>query len=157
MKRVSAENVQGDSAETELEVSPLATLNPTSGTVDDIVSVTGTGFGYGSEVIVYFKTSKVAYADTDQYGSFKATFKVPVMKADSYAVRVEDAEGNTGRIEFTIVADASLDKTEGSVGTGLTVSGTGFEAGRYTGVILGNAQSALVRRIPVAQSCPGKE
>jgi len=128
-KKISAEDAQGNSAEAELEVIPSATLNPTSGTVGDIVSMTGTGFSHGSEVIVYFKTSKVAYADTDQYGSFKATFKVPVMNAGSYTVRVQDEDGNVDRSEFIVAADAKLNKTTGSVGTGLTVSGTGFEAG----------------------------
>jgi len=128
-KRISVENAQGDFAEAGFEVIPSATLDTTSGGVGDIVNVSGTGFGYKREVAVYFRTRKVAYADTDRYGSFEGAFKVPEIKAGTYDVKIEDGDGNIVRMQFTIAADARLDKTAGSAGTELTVSGTGFEAG----------------------------
>ncbi len=127
-KNISAENAQGDFAEARFEVIPSATLDTTSGGVGDIVSVSGTGFGYRSEIAVYFGTNRVAYDDTDQYGSFEGAFKVPAIKAGPYDVKIEDEDGNIVRLQFTIAADATLDKTAGNVGTELTVSGTGFEA-----------------------------
>jgi hypothetical protein len=128
-KTVYAENAQGNSATAELVIIPSVTLSQTSGIVDDIISLSGTGFGYASEIIVYFKTSKVAYADTNQYGSFKASFRVPVMNAGVYAVRIQDEFDNVARLDFTITTDIKLDRTTGSVGTDLTVSGTGFKSG----------------------------
>ena len=127
-KKISAENGQGDFAEARLEVITSATLDITSGGVGDIVNVSGTGFGDRSEVAVYFRTNKVAYADADRYGSFEGAFKVPEIKAGTYDVKIEDEDGNIVRLQFTIAADAKLDKTEGSVGTELTISGTGFKA-----------------------------
>jgi hypothetical protein len=128
-KKISAENAQGNSAEAELEVIPLATLDPPSAIVGELIGVSGTGFSAASEVIVYLQTSTVAYADTDEYGSFTATFRVPEIAAGSYTVRVQDEDNNVDRLEFAITADARLDKTTGSIGTDVTVSGTGFEAG----------------------------
>ena len=127
--KIIAEDTQDNSAEAEFEVIPSATLSPTSGAVADTLTVSGTGFGYRSEVTIYFKNTKVAYAKTDKYGTFESTFDVPIMKSDSYFVKVEDEDGNTDRAEFTITAAASLNKTTGNVGTELIVSGSGFNTG----------------------------
>jgi len=127
--RITAENAEGDSAKATFEVIPSVTLNPTSGAAGDIFTVSGTGFGYRSEVTIYFKNAKITYALADKYGSFEGTFNVPVMRSQTYEVEAEDEDDNTDKAEFTIVAGASLNKTTGNVGTGLIVSGTGFIVG----------------------------
>ena len=128
--RITAENAEDDSAKATFEVIPSVTLNPISGATGDILTVSGTGFGYRSEVAIYFKNTEVAYVRTNKYGSFTDTFNVPVMKADTYDVKVEDEDDNTDKAEFTIVARASLNKATGNVGTKLIVSGTGFIVSR---------------------------
>ncbi len=127
--KITAENAQGNSAEAEFEVTPSISLNPTSGTVGDMLTVSGTGFDYRSDVTIYLKNTEVAYAKTDKYGSFESTFDVPIMKSDTYDIKVEDEDDNTDRVEFTIIAKASLNKTTGNVGTELLVTGTGYTAG----------------------------
>jgi len=125
-----AKNAQGNSAEAEFEVVPSITLKPTSGAVGSILIVSGTGFGRRNNLGVYFKYDLVAYAKTDKFGKFEvAFFNVPSMPPGTYDVTVEDAEGNMGKAEFTIIAGASLDKTKANVGTELTISGTGFSVG----------------------------
>jgi hypothetical protein len=126
--RITAKDAQGNSAKAEFEVIPSTTLNPTSGAVGDILTVNGSGFGYRSVVTIYFKKPEVAYAKTDKYGCFEGIFKVPVMKPSTYEVKVEDEDDNTGKAEFTII-EVSLNKTTGSVGTPVIVSGSGFRAG----------------------------
>jgi len=126
---IIAENAEGNSAEAEFEVIPSTALFPTSGAAGDTLTVSGTGFASRSEVAIYFKNTEVTYVKADKYGSFADTFNVPVMKAFTYDVKVEDEDDNTDKAEFTITAKASLNKTTGSVGTELLVSGTGFTGG----------------------------
>ncbi len=138
---ITAKNAQGDSAEAELEVIPSTTLNPTSGAVGDILTVSGSGFGYRSVVTIYFKNTEVAYAKNDKYGCFEGIFKVLVMQPSTYEVKVEDEDGNIDKAEFTIV-EVSLNKNTGHVGTELTVSGIGFIAGRTLTITYDTAQVA---------------
>ncbi|MFC2001790.1 IPT/TIG domain-containing protein [Chloroflexota bacterium] len=126
--KITVENTEGNSAEAELEVIPSVSLNLTSGASGDILAISGTGFGYRSDISVYFKTTEVAYAKTNEYGIFEVTFNVPEMKPATYDVKAEDEDKNTDRSRFTITAGASLDQTTGPVGAPLTVTGSGFES-----------------------------
>jgi len=127
---IVAKNAEGNSAEAEFEVVPSITLNPTSGAVGNILIVSGNGFASRSALAVYFKYGQVAYAKTNESGNFGAAFfNVPSMPPGTYDVTIEDKDGNIGKAEFTIIAGASLDKTEANVGTEITISGTGFSVG----------------------------
>ena len=125
---IKAEDTKDNSAEAEFEVIPSTTLKPPSGAVGDVLTISGSGFDSKSVVTIYFKTAEVAYAKTDKWGSFEGIFNVPVMKPSTYEVKVEDEDGNTDKMEFTIF-EVSLDKTTGNVDTPLIVSGTGFIGG----------------------------
>ncbi len=127
--KITAESTEDNSAEAEFEVIPLASLSSTSGAIGDILVINGTGFGYRNVVVIYFKNTLVSYAKTNVSGNFEVAFNVPAMMSDTYAVKAEDADGNIDEVGFTIAAGASLSKTVGSIGTELTVSGTGFKVG----------------------------
>ena len=127
---IVAKNAEGNSAEAEFEVVPSITLKPTSGAVGNILIVSGNGFASRSNLAVYFKYDMVAYAKAKESGNFGAAFfNVPSVPPGTYDVTIEDKDGNIGKAEFTIIAGASLDKTEANVGTELTISGTGFSVG----------------------------
>jgi hypothetical protein len=126
--KITAENAEGNSAEAEFEVFPLVSLKPTSGAIGEVITISGTGFGYRKVVGIFFEDTLVAYARTDEYGSFEVAFNVPALAPASYEVKAEDAEGNIERVEFTLTAGATLSQTIGSVGSELIVSGTGFMA-----------------------------
>jgi len=129
--RITIENAEGDFAEATFKVLPWITLIPMSGAVGEILSVSGNGFGSRRDIAIYFRYDEVAYAKTSEYGKFEgASFNVPAVKPGTYYVTGEDENGNTTKIEFTVIAGASLDKAAGSVGTELSVSGTGFATGR---------------------------
>jgi len=141
---IIAEDTAGNSAEAEFEVVPSVALDLTSGAVGDILTVSGNGFGYRSDVAIYFGDIEVAYAKTDGYGNFEVAFNIPPMATDTYDVRAEDGDENTGKAEFTVTVGASLNLTTGNVGTDLTVSGTGFVANRavtikYDDVVIATA------------------
>jgi len=83
-----------DVDEIEFTVKPRISLNPTSGSAGDIVTVTATGFEdeeanikikYDDEVV-----PQIEEAETDDLGSWSATFEVPPSVEGSYKV---DARG----------------------------------------------------------------
>jgi len=128
--KIAAKDAEGNSVEAEFEVIPSITLMPTSGAVGNILTVSGTGFSSRSDVAVYFKYDEVAYARTDAFGNLAvAFFNVPARMPGTYDVNVEDKDENMAKAEFTIIAGASLDTTTASVGTEITISGTGFTVG----------------------------
>ena len=107
-----ATNAEGHSAEAEFEMLPSITLNATSAAAGDILAVSGSGFGSRSSIDVYFRHDEVAYAKTNEFGSFKVTlFNVPEMAPGTYDVTAIDKDGNKGEATFTIIAEAKLDKT----------------------------------------------
>ena len=127
--KVTVVNVEGNSAEAEFEVIPSITLNPTAGAPGELLMVSGTGFGYRSDVSIYFRSDEVAFAKTDEYGNFEVTFNIPEMSAGTYEVKAEDEDDNLDKAKFVIAAGARLNQIVGSVGTEITISGSGFKPG----------------------------
>ena len=133
--RITAQNEIGNLAITTFEVVPAVTVFPAQGTVDDIISVKGSGFASGQEVTVYLKSLPVALINTDASGNFEGVFKVPSMSNDSYAMRVEDRSRNRVLMQFDIVAGVRLDSTSGPVGVAVVATGNGFTGGSTLSVL----------------------
>ncbi len=141
---ITAQDALDNSAKATFKVIPSCTLNPTSGAIGDRLTISGIGFGYRDYLNLYFKNTLIAYAKTNKYGNFEVTFFVPISGPGTYNVEAVDEDGNSGKAEFTIIitADASFGPTTGSVGTGLTVSGTGFIADRTVTIGFDSTQIA---------------
>ena len=136
--------------EVTFTVKPSITLNPTSGSAGDIVTVNGTGFQkeeaninikYDDEVV-----EQIEAAETDELGSWSATFEVPPGVKGNYAV---DAEGKYTK--YTEVADvtfkvapgvkltpATSSTSPGYVGQTIGVTGGGFDSGISITIVYGN-------------------
>ncbi len=138
-----------DVDEVEFTVKPSISLNPTSGSAGDIVTVTGTGFDE-EEASIKIKYDddevQIEGAETDKLGSWSATFEVPPSVEGSYWV---DARGKyTGydeveNVKFTVapgmkLAPATSSTSPGHVGLTITVTGGGFEPGVSITIIYGN-------------------
>jgi hypothetical protein len=114
-------------------VQPQIVLNPVSGLIGDSIRVTGTGFGEEVDVTIDFGTTlDYATAETDEDGSFTASFTVPSVSAGTFTVKATDDEENTAQANFTIATNITLSKvtseaSPGYVGDSITVSGTGFK------------------------------
>jgi len=132
---ITAGNKEGDSHEVGFEVIPRITLNPVTGAVGSILEVGGNGFAQKRDVSVFFQSDEVAYAKTKESGTFEpVSFNVPSVPPGTYEVKAKDERGNTAKYYFTVIAGASVDQTTASVGSELTVSGTGFEANGEIGM-----------------------
>ena len=130
MHRISAENTEGNYAETEFEVMPSIALNLSSGSPGSLLAVTGTGFAARSQVSIQFGVIIVASAKTDEFGNFSVNFNIPEVNSAVYDIKAQDAVGNLDRVEFTTTAGAFLSASTGPVGTRLSVRGTGFTVGK---------------------------
>jgi len=97
---------------------------------DDII-VDGTGFAANSEVSICFDGDEVAIDRTNEDGSFSgATFQAPESYNGSHTVKaVDDSEDdNYTTTSFLTHQSMAISAQSGAVGTGVTVSGTGFAA-----------------------------
>ncbi len=121
-------------------VEAKITISPESGAAGDTITVSGTGFGDRVDFSIFFDdVEAVADETTDRDGSFEITFAALARGAGSYDVEVEDADGNSDTVAFTMgAAAASLNLDKGAVGDSITVSGTGFKASQPVSIYFDN-------------------
>jgi len=125
---------EGSEAEATFTVEPEITVDPTSGVPADVISVTGTGFGDETDIDIILETYVVGSGETNEYGSFDASFEVPDIDEGSYDIRVEDYDGNEVEAVFTVniatevnITPVTSQASPGYVGMDITISGVGFE------------------------------
>ncbi len=140
----------GDVAAVTFTVNPKISLNPTSGSVGDIVTVNGTGF-QAEEANINIKyndelVEQIEAAETDEYGSWNATFEVPPGVKGSYTV---DASGKyttyteVAGVTFKVapgvkLTPATSSTSPGYVGQTIGVTGGGFDPGISITIVYGN-------------------
>jgi len=113
-------------AEAEFTVEPKITIAPESGAVGSTIIVSGTGFGDEVDVNIIFNNTLVTQEETDDDGSFTASFAVPSSATGSYDITAED-DDNSDEASFTITATViNLTPTNGNVGDNIDLSGSGF-------------------------------
>jgi hypothetical protein len=126
---IMVNDAEDNAREAEFKVIPRITLNPVTGASGSILQVSGNGFASKSDISVFFQSEEVAYAKTNESGTFStAAFNVPQTLPGTYDVIVQDEDENAAKYEFAIIAGAVIDQTMASVGSELTISGTGFSA-----------------------------
>jgi len=117
----------GKSTGSDFTVTPQITINPTSGPIGTVVTITGTGFGRISAVTITFDAIDVTPSptpETNEVGSFSASFPVPPTIWGDHIVTATDAAGNTYSTTFTLWRiTISIDRISGPVGTIVAVSG----------------------------------
>ena len=112
-----------------LEIDPKITINPTSGVVDDIVAVTGSGFDGTSTVTISFNGVSQTTAVTDANGTLPSTtFTVPEASRGNYTVKGQDTGGNYATATFTVSTSITINPASGPSGITVTVTGSGFAA-----------------------------
>jgi hypothetical protein len=123
-------------------VLPSISLNLPSGGPGELLYMVGTGFGYKSEVNIYFGIHPVASAETGPNGNFDIEFNIPDITPELYDVKAEDELGNVDKIKFNMTAGASLNTDKGHVGSIVTIEGSGFEPGGTVDIIYDNTPAS---------------
>ena len=112
-------------------ITPVIGLSSSSGHVDDQITVTGVGFAADKDITITFAGEEVGTASTTSQGGFtNATFTVPDSYRGSHTVKALDTSSYYDTAIFTTQQSISVSPTSGSVGSDVTVSGTGFRADR---------------------------
>ncbi len=106
----------------------LTDVEPTSGSVGDIVTVSGDGFKADADIDVSFTGTVVTTTVSDDNGSFSTSFAVPVVANGIFKVKVSDGT-NQDEADFSVAAGFSINPTIGNIGTQVTVKGAGFITG----------------------------
>jgi hypothetical protein len=167
------EDEGGHSSQVEFKVEPKITVSPAPASVGDEVTITGTGFGEDSELIVYFDGNIVYITgdyDTNDCGGFQANFIVPELEPGEYLVEVEDEDFNLAEAELDVgpgleISPVTSAAAPGSVGDTVTISGSGFVSNatveiKYDGALLATVETDgtgnLVTTITIPSSSNGE-
>jgi hypothetical protein len=141
-------------------VKPEITVYPTSGEAKSLINISGTGFGDRVQVTLWFNNIQMASTVSNALGSFSRSFDVPDLGVGLYTIEAEGIT-NVANTRFTIIVTepeptptpkpepeptpapttVSLSSTNGFVGQGLVISGSGFKA---NGMIAINYDSEMV-------------
>jgi hypothetical protein len=119
----------GGPASATFTVGQKATITPDSGPVGTTVTVSGTGYTPYQPISIKFNgipvvtTPSLLFAGHD--GGFAGGFIVSG-SAGTYVVDVSGGGGVSFLASFTVITTGNFEPVEGNVGTGITVSGTGF-------------------------------
>jgi len=128
---IEARDASGNDATATVTILPKITLTPTSGVVDDTLTISGSGFAAYSSVTIYFDTATLGTITTGAYGSFtNATFTVPQSSQGNHTVRAQDAYGDYATGTVTVLPQITVAPTSGLSGTIVMVTGTGFGASK---------------------------
>ncbi|HUV56873.1 MAG TPA: IPT/TIG domain-containing protein, partial [Dehalococcoidales bacterium] len=133
----------GNKAEVTFTVEENLELSPDSGPPGTVIIVNGTGFGYREDFdrVRFNNVNILGDIDedrTDRDGSFTFTYTIPAtLGSGTYTLSVRDDDGNEADATFTIAVISNIDKTTGSVGETLTITGTGFTTGTAITVTYG--------------------
>jgi hypothetical protein len=126
-----------NTATTDFTVPSSLTLNPTSGSPGTGVSVSGTGFLSGENVVVGWDNddNQVASATANSNGGFSTNFNVPNSANGSHTVfATGQSSGFQVTATFTVNnsnvggANVSLSPTSGPAGSNVTLTGSGYNA-----------------------------
>ena len=134
------------------EVTPGISINKSSGSVGENITITGSGF-YANDryITILFAGEEVeteTRVDADDTGYWEKKFEVPEMPKGTYSVT---AYGETTPKEsisarsFAIKPDIVLSPIEGYVGMNLTITGRGFAANKDVDIMYDGNQKATAR------------
>ena len=117
------------------EIRPGISISKSSGSAGDSITVKGSGFQEDErDIQILFDSTVVAEdIEADDEGAWEETFTLPEMPAGEYDVTAEGEDTDKDDIRaasFEVKAGLVLSPVTGHVGTELTVSGSGFDAGK---------------------------
>ncbi len=131
------------------EVTPGISLDKSSGTVGDNITMTGNGFYANDRYIrILFAGEEVGTeirVDADDEGYWEKSFEVPEMPKGTYNVTAygeSTPKAAITALSFKIEPGIVLSPDEGHVGTNLTVTGRGFAATEDVSIKYDGSQKA---------------
>lgn len=123
------------------------TISTNSGSADTVVSVTGSGFTANAAFQTYFAygttyQTTVSTGTVSPTGTLTTNFNVPAVPAGTYIIRVQTSTNNAVA-SFTVTSAITINVYSVVVGNQVSISGTGFSAGRTVVIRFDNTQVAM--------------
>jgi len=137
-----------DVEDATFEVTPEISLNKSSGSVGDNITMTASGFEDEDRYIKILFAGEEAETEpeiirADENGYWEASFKVPGMPTGEYSVTAEgERTQDTNELSFEIEPGLVLSPGQGYVGMNLTVAGHGFAADEDVVIMYDGSQVA---------------
>jgi IPT/TIG domain-containing protein len=121
-------------------VPNITSLNPASGAVGALVTITGTNFGgtQGTNTVTFGGTSA---GTASSWSATSITMQVPAIATGGANVVVHVGGATSNGVIFTVIPPpsiTSLSPTSGSIGSSVTVTGTNFGATQGTSAVTFN-------------------
>jgi len=137
----------GEVEDATFEVTPGISLDKSSGTVGDNITMTGNGFytGEGHIKILFDGKEVETEIRADDIGYWEKDFKVPEMPKGTYSVTADGEltpKETIRALSFEIKPGIVLSPDEGHVGTNLTVTGRGLAANKDVDIMYDGSQEA---------------
>ena len=102
-----------DVGDLSFEIEPEFMLSDHQGHVGMELTVTGRGFPADEDIIILYDDNQVAIVETDEQGTFEASFSVPESKHGGHEVRATLAEStnNTAGLDINASATFTMEST----------------------------------------------
>jgi hypothetical protein len=132
------------------EVTPEISMDKSSGSVGESITMTGIGFAANErDITILFEGQAVAtLIRADDTGYWEGDFEVPEMPKGTYSVTAEGErtlKEDVSELSFEIGPGLVLSPDEGHVGMNLTVTGGGFDTDEYVDVMYAGSQIETVK------------
>jgi hypothetical protein len=129
------------------EVTPGISLDKSSGSVGDNITMAGSGFEANErDITILFNGEEVkTEIRANDMGSWNGSFEVPEMPIGEYSVTAEGEQTkkeDISALSFEIEPGIVLSPDEGHVGTDLTVTGRGFATNEDVAIMYDDIQIA---------------
>jgi len=132
------------------EVTPGISIDESSGSPGDTVTMTGSGFEVDERDITILFAGEAVFTEirADDTGYWQEDFDVPEMPTGEYSVTAEGEETeqeDLNELSFEIEPGIVLSPDQGHVDTDLTVAGRGFAANEDVEIIYDGSQIKMSR------------
>ncbi|MEK7273838.1 MAG: hypothetical protein AAB110_01145, partial [Candidatus Desantisbacteria bacterium] len=120
----------------------VTSVLPTTGTVGTVMTIAGTGYGANDSITVAFGTnSSIKQATGGQYGSWTTTFTIDTQQYGTCTITASGATAVAANTFFIQPQVYNVLPTTGTVGTVVTIAGTGYGANDSITVAFGTNSS----------------
>ena len=128
---VQATDGIGNSAVTNFTTGPKISVSPATGGVGDNIIISGSGFSPFKPITFTIDgvalTVSPSTVTSDLNGAFSnVSFVIPPVSGGTHSIKATDQDGHNNTATLTMMTKITVTPTTGTVGTQITVTGSGF-------------------------------
>ena len=125
---IKIQDSEGNQVTKIYSANPRVIINPVSGCVGDIITISGAGYPALTNSVISLDGTDIATVTTDAFGNVNTTLKIPPIVDGVHKIKVSDGL-NSIISEVTVVPAMTASQNAGYVDMNVTLNGTGFRSG----------------------------